>query len=274
MAEPAIEVSDLRVALGGHRVLGGVDLRVERGDYLALIGPNGGGKTTLLRTFVGLVRPEHGEVRVLGGSPRAARGRVGYVPQRPQFDPSLPMSVRDVVRMGRLRRGRPWAVRRESEQHRVQATMEEIGVDALAERPVGVLSAGELQRVLIARAMAMEPELLLLDEPTASLDTHGAETFYRLIDHLARRVTVVLVTHDMGVSSRVRRIVWLNARVADETAEAPSRRTLEEVYGCPVDVVMHGARHTTGSEAPAASGSGDAEPLDRTGSGDRSGGEG
>jgi zinc transport system ATP-binding protein len=241
---PAIELSSVTVTLGHNRVLDDVSFAVPRGEYLALIGPNGGGKTTLLRVLLGLVRPQEGTVRVLGSDPDEARGRVGYVPQHARFDLGFPIRVVDVVHMGRLRdRPRPSWMNGEA-RRKVIEILEQLEIADLAERPIGKLSGGQLQRVLIARALAVKPELLILDEPTASLDVQSAEAFYDLIQELARRMTVVIASHDVtGVSSRVGSIACLNRRLFFHPGGELPASALAEVYGCPVELLAHGVPH-------------------------------
>jgi zinc transport system ATP-binding protein len=244
MAEAAIEVKDVTVTLGHQPVLEDVNLSVPRGEYVALIGPNGGGKTTLLRVLLGLVRPQTGTVRVLGADPEEAHGRVGYVPQHARFDLGFPIRVVDVVHMGRLRdRPRPSWMRR-GERRKVIEILEQLEIGDLAARPIGKLSGGQLQRVLIARALAVEPELLILDEPTASLDMQSAGAFYDLIQDLARRMTVIIASHDVtGVSSRVGGIACLNRRLYFHPGGELPASAIAEVYGCPVELLAHGVPH-------------------------------
>jgi len=244
VSAPAIELRDVSFSYGELPVLEAVDLAVERNDYLALLGPNGGGKTTLLRLVLGLLHPSRGTVRVLGEEPARARGRVGYVPQRTQFDPDFPIRVMDVVRMGRLRRERmlrPFSARDREAAARALATVE---VADLAERPIGALSGGQLQRVLIARALAVEPELLLLDEPTASLDERMGTGVWELLAELSRSMTVVVISHDIGAISRhVRSVACLNRRLHAHPSRELTPEMLEATYGCPVDLIAHGHPH-------------------------------
>ncbi|MGD8394876.1 MAG: ABC transporter ATP-binding protein, partial [Candidatus Eiseniibacteriota bacterium] len=222
------------VSLGGHRVLDAVDLEVPVHDFLAVIGPNGGGKTTLLRVILGLLRPDRGRVRVLGRAPEAVRGRIAYVPQYAEFDREFPIRVVDVVRMGRLRRHRlmrPGC--REDERVALEA-MERVGIAGLAGRWVRRLSGGQLQRVLIARALAVRAELLVLDEPTASLDIQSADAFYGLLAELSRQMTVVLTSHDIGsVSTHVRDMACLNGRLFSHALGELTPARVAEIYGCP-----------------------------------------
>ena len=243
MSEPVVQLVDVSLSRRGNPILEAVDLVVETGDYLAILGPNGGGKTTLLKILLGLLEPDRGRVRVLGASPLRARGRVGYVPQYAGFDRDFPISVADVVLMGRLSRAR-WG--RFSPQDRAAAreALERVAMGSLAERPVGSLSGGELQRVLIARALAQRPELLLLDEATASLDERIETGIWELFEELSRELTVVVVTHDIGAISRyVRSVACLNRRLHGHPSRELSSEILEATYGCPVDLLAHGHPH-------------------------------
>jgi zinc transport system ATP-binding protein len=244
VSAPAIELRGVSFSYGELPVLEDVDLVVEPRDYLALLGPNGGGKTTLLRLVLGLLRPSRGSVRVLGETPEGARGRVGYVPQRVRFDPDFPIRLIDVVRMGRLRRPhmlRPFSARDRAVADRALATVELAG---LAERPIGALSGGQVQRALIARALALEPELLLLDEPTASLDERIGKGVWELLADLSRSMTVVVISHDIGAISRhVRSVACLNRRLHGHPSRELTPEILEATYGCPVDLIAHGHPH-------------------------------
>lgn len=235
-AEPVIEISGLDVALGGQLVLENIDMRVERGDFMALLGPSGGGKTTLLRVLLGLLTPDRGRVSILGQPPEKARGRIGYVAQHASFDRDFPITGLDIVRMGRL--GKP------DDDERCRAALQRLGISEMAARQVGTLSGGQLQRVLIARALAMEPDVLLLDEPTAALDIQNAAAFYDLLGELSAEVTLILSTHDvMGVSTRVGSIACLNRTLTMHGPGELPAQSLAELYGCPVELVAHGAPH-------------------------------
>ncbi len=252
MSDLVVELTDVTVTLGGRPVLEDVNLQVERGDYLALIGPNGGGKSTLIRVIVGLLTPDRGSVRVLDHSPDDAHGRVGYVPQYARFDLDFPIRVSDVVHMGRLGHGRGAAGfgfgRRDPQA--VARVLERLEIAQLADRPIGALSGGQLQRVLIARALAAEPEILILDEPTASLDIQSADAFYALVNSLAERMTVIVATHDIaGLSTHVRRVACINRHLFCHATEEVSATVLSELYGHPVSLIAHG-EHTHSHPAP------------------------
>lgn len=241
MSEALIVCDRLCVELGGSKVLDGLSLSVHEGDFLAVLGPNGGGKTTLLKVMLGLVKPSSGSVTVFGKEPGHAAGRLGYVPQRLDFDRSFPISAMEVVLMGRLSRKKLFQRYGREDRRKALEALETTGLAALARRRIGALSGGELQRVLIARALSGEPELLLLDEPTASVDPEMKTTIYDLLDQLRKQHTIVLVTHDTGTIGRhVSRIACLNCTLdMREPGSTLSRAALDDLYGFPVDVVEH-----------------------------------
>jgi zinc transport system ATP-binding protein len=239
--EPLIELRDVTAGYGDEVVLDGVSLAVGRHDALAVIGPNGGGKTTLLKLMLGLVEPWRGEVvRRLSGRP----GAIGYVPQFAGFDKSFPLRVREVVRMGRLGRRRSGPGRRDDDRRAVDAVLERFGLTALAATPVAELSGGQVQRTLIARALVSSPEILLLDEPLASVDPEFRGRLVSTLKELARSIPVVVVTHDLTpFATVVRQIACVNRTLHYHPEGRLSREALEEVYGCPVELIAHGVPH-------------------------------
>ena len=245
MSSPVIVCDRLSVELGGTKVLQGVSLSVYEGDFLAVLGPNGGGKTTLLKIILGLVKPTSGTVTVFGGPPGHAAGRIGYVPQSIFFDREFPISAWDVVMMGRLARKKLLQRYGSADRQKAAEAIEITGLSGLRNRRIGALSGGELQRVLIARALAGEPELLLLDEPTASIDPEMKSTIYDLLDRLKERHTIVLVTHDTGTIARhISRIACLNCTLdMHEKGSTLSRKTFDSLYRYPVDIVEHLPSH-------------------------------
>lgn len=239
---PAVELEDVWFSYDRRPVLESLTLRVERGEFLGIIGPNAGGKTTLLKLVLGLLSPDRGRVRVFGDPPRAARGRVGYVPQYASFEHAFPISTLELVLMGRL--GHADSLGRLGERDRAVAreALERLELEARAGERIGELSGGQLQRALIARALAVEPELLLLDEPTASVDTRVGRSVYEYLEELADEITVILVSHDIGVLSRfVGSVACLNRRLHYHGSEELTPEVIEETYGAPVDMLAHGA---------------------------------
>ena len=241
MNDEVIVCDRLGVTLGGMKVLDGLSITVFRGDYLALLGPNGGGKTTLLRVILGLEKPSSGTVTVFGEPPGRSPGRIGYVPQRLFFDRDFPISVEEVVLMGRLPRRRLMRRYGRIDREKSAESIEVVGLSRLKHKRIGTLSGGEFQRALIARALAGEPELLLLDEPTASVDPEMKTTMYDLLDRLKSQLTIVLVTHDTGTVGRsVSRVACLNCTLGMQgPASSLGTSTLENLYGHPVGVVLH-----------------------------------
>lgn len=239
----AVEIRGVDVRFGGTAALESIDLTVAEGDFLGIIGPNAGGKTTLLKVMLGLIEPDRGEVRIFGRPPREARGVIGYVPQYARFDADFPISVAETVAMGRLGPGtRPSTSARDSEV--VRQALETVELSDVAGVRVGRLSGGQLQRALIARALTSEPKILLLDEPTASLDTQIGRSVYDLLDRLSDEIPIVLVSHDVGVISRtVRTIACLNVRLHYHHSRELTPEMVEAAYGCPVDLVAHGVPH-------------------------------
>jgi zinc transport system ATP-binding protein len=244
MSEPLIEVRDVTFGYRGDRggdrelVLDHVDLAIQPRDFLAVIGPNGGGKTTLIKVILGLLRPWSGEV-----IRRIPRGRMGYVPQFSTFDRSFPLRVKDVVLMGKL--GRRGLIRRYTREDRedVDRILERLKLTGVAGAHVAGISGGQLQRVLIARTLAGDPEILFLDEPTASIDAESREVLGEILAELNRRIPVVVITHDVtSMSPMVQHIACINRRLFYH-GEQIDQHTLEEVYGCPVELVAHGVAH-------------------------------
>lgn len=238
-----IEIEGLSFAYPLTPVLENVTFSIARGDFVCMVGPNGGGKTTLLRLMLGLLAPTRGTVRVFGRPPVEVRRRVGYMPQHTQLDPQFPVRVSDVVLMGRLggRRCGPFS---RADRARAAAALHEVGLADYAKRPLPALSGGQRQRVLIARALACEPELLLLDEPTANLDPLVQDEMTDLLQELHQRLTIVLVSHDVGfVARHVKTVVCVNREVVLHTAQEITGDSIRALYGHDVRLVQHGHTH-------------------------------
>ncbi len=247
-ALPIVEFEGVSVALGDRVVLEDITLSIPPAQFLAVLGPNGSGKTTLLRTMLGQVRPVKGRVSVYGKPPwrlGSERRRIGYVPQIENVDLRFPVHVGDLVMMGRY--GRVGLVRRpgKADREAVRKSMTHVGIEDLTDRAIGDLSGGQRQRAFLARALAGEPELLLLDEPTTGVDVAATEDLYLLLRHLQLdlNLTLVLVTHDIGVVSRhVDQIACLNrVLVAHGRPEDTLRpEALECMYGHHAMLFGHG----------------------------------
>ena len=237
-----LELNDISVNYGEVTALEDVSLSVSEHDFLGIIGPNGGGKSTLLKVVLGLIRPQRGSVSVFGQAPEHARSRVGYVSQRSVFDRDFPASVWDVVLMGRY--SRAGIMRRYNGQDREAAerALARVGMLEHRGKQIGRLSGGQQQRVFVGRALVAEPELLLLDEPTASIDSTMQTEFYELLEELKNTLTIVMVSHDIGaVSIHVDKIACLNRRMYYHGSRELTPEILEATYQCPVQLIAHGA---------------------------------
>ncbi|MGE5592307.1 MAG: metal ABC transporter ATP-binding protein [Betaproteobacteria bacterium] len=239
-----IRLENVWVQYDGATVLEDVTFVVRERDFIGIIGPNGGGKTTLLRTILGLAKPSRGRVTVLGTTPLKGRRFVGYVPQYSLFDREFPVSVWDVVLMGRLGHRRCLSGYTAEDRAVAARALEAVDMFRLKDRQIGQLSWGQTQRVLIARALAAEPKVLLLDEPAAALDSQVEAGLYDLLRALNERVAIVMVSHDIGViSAYVKSIACLNRRLVYHDSREITRDMLEVAYECPVDLIAHGLAH-------------------------------
>lgn len=243
--EAVIELDDVTFGYGRETVLDGVSLKIARRDFLAVIGPNGGGKTTLLKVILGLVAPWSGRVRRrLGNDGAGPPGAIGYVPQFAGFDRTFPLRVRDVVRMGRLGRrglGRRFAA---EDDDAVKRLVERFRLERVADTPIGELSGGQLQRTLIARALVSEPRILFLDEPLASIDSVSRDILTQTLEELHRSIPIVVVTHDLTPFARlVEQVACINRQLHYHPEGEVTGEMLEAVYGCPVELIAHGVPH-------------------------------
>ncbi|TSC76291.1 MAG: ABC transporter [Parcubacteria group bacterium Gr01-1014_31] len=230
----AIDAHHLTVRFGRETVLDDVTFSLARGEIVAVIGPNGSGKTTLLQAVLGL-QPYEGIIRVFGKPVRETLGRIGYVPQRFAFDRTFPLTVGEFLRLrGAKPKHRDWR----------QAVLAEVNLTGGESQPVGELSGGELQRLLIANALMGEPELLLLDEPTAGVDVAGERGFYELVAHLHRshQMTVLMVSHDLAMVARqATKIICLNRELVcfGPPAQAIAPDVLRQLYGEGAHIAAH-----------------------------------
>ena len=236
-----VRLDDVWVHYDSIPVLEGINLSVKPNDFLGIIGPNGGGKTTLLKVILGLIKPTRGQVSVMGQTPERGRKFIGYISQHNLFDRNFPISVSDVVLMGRYGKAGPFRRYTEEDKRTANEALKTVGMLDYKDRQVGRLSDGEQQRVFIARALATEPKLLLLDEPTASIDPTMQAEFYELIDNLKQRMAIVLVSHDISaVSIYVDKIACLNHQLFYHGSKEVSAEELEKTYHCPIQLIAHG----------------------------------
>ena len=239
-----ISVLNLWFSYGDSVVLEGLNLEVPHLDFLGIIGPNGGGKTTLLKCIVGILQGYEGEIRILGKSNGHGRMDIGYVPQHSTFVEDFPASVEEVVMMGALGSGRTFGWLKKRDKVRAGEILQKVGLADMHKRHISHLSGGERQRLLIARGLVNNPGILLLDEPAASLDTSFGQGLYELLQTLNEKITIVMVSHDIGViSQHVKTIACVSGRLFTEGTKIITEEMLGEAYKCPVDLIAHGLPH-------------------------------
>jgi zinc transport system ATP-binding protein len=245
MKSVALRFENVAFAYGNLPVLEAVSFHIHEGDFVALVGPNGSGKTTVLKLILGLEQPNEGKISLFEANPRTARDRIGYVPQHAGYDPTFPISVQEVVRMGRLHQlSRKYTA--EDAESVVQA-MEQLEIANLAQRPYSALSGGQRRRVLVARALAARPQLLILDEPTANMDAESEDRLFKSLGELKGKTTILIVTHDTGfVSSLTDRVLCVGdrspsglARTVVQHRAEPAENAPPELFGGEAFKVLH-----------------------------------
>ena len=241
-SETILDVEDLTITIAGIVVLENLSLKVKERDFLAIIGPNGSGKTTLLKAALGLIPITEGSIKIFGKSPGQACGKVGYLPQNFVFDPEFPIDVFTVVLMSRYRG--VFSRTKKEDYQAVERALEKVGMQDHGRRRVGTLSGGETQRVFLARAIVSEPGLLLLDEPTASVDPEMQNNFYDLLDELREKMAIILISHDIGVVfTHVDEVACLNKKLFYHGPTEGAGEIIEEMYNCPIELIAHGVPH-------------------------------
>lgn len=240
MNEPIIILNGVSFRYNELSVLEDICLTIRNKDFLGIVGPNGSGKSTLLKLILGLLSPQQGTIKVFGNSPEEARLKIGYVPQFATFDRNFPISVLNTVLQGRLGKTRTLFGYRRQDREAARQALSEVEILDLEQRPLTALSGGQLQRVLIARALACNPEVLILDEPTAHIDPKVEEGVFELLKRLNERLTVIVVSHDVGFITRyITRVACLNRRLVCHPAAELTGKMIEELYGGPLKVVQH-----------------------------------
>ena len=238
--------------MGKAPALEDVTITIPKGEFASIVGPNGGGKSTLIKLFLGLLEPTQGSVKLFGDAPRKTRYRVGYAPQQARVDFKFPINVMDVVLAGRFGASRNKAPKfwgrffgrfTKEDRERAIAALDKMGVAHLRGKSFGDLSGGQRQRVLIARALASDPELLVLDEPTNNVDPSSAEKFYSLLSDLHQNASILMASHDLGVVSQlVDSVVCVNRHVRIHPTSEFNGEMVRELYNSDVRLVRHDHR--------------------------------
>ncbi len=235
-----INIDDVSFSYSNIPVVRNVNLAVREGEFLGVIGPNAGGKSTLLKLILGLLQPDAGEITVFGKRPEKGRSRIGYVPQHPAFSRDFPINVRDAVLLGRLGETRWYGGYTQEDKEIAINALKVVEIDNIRNQTIDSLSGGQLQRVLIARALASRPDILILDEPTANIDVRAEEDIFGLLKQYNDHMTIIVVSHDIGfISGYVDRVACLNQTMLCHTTSEISGKTIEELYGAPVRMIQH-----------------------------------
>jgi zinc transport system ATP-binding protein len=246
-----ISLKSVFAGYDGRHVVENIDLEVAKGDYLGVIGPNGGGKTTVLRLIAGVMKPSHGEVRVFGVDPYTFksqdRRRIGYVRQETNIDTSFPVSVLDTVLMGLYALIGPAKPIGRVHVEMAMEALKKTGMDAFAHSHIGALSGGQKQRVFISRGIVNNPELLILDEPTTGIDAKNQNAFYKMLLDLKKEMnlTIIMVSHDISmIADQVNKVSCVNHRihVHGESEDVLTNEQACEVCGIDTDYIFHGKK--------------------------------
>ncbi|MHC1707752.1 MAG: metal ABC transporter ATP-binding protein [Bacteroidales bacterium] len=232
----------IRVTAGYNNepILKDVDLSIRQQDFLGIIGPNGGGKTTLLKVMMGLLKPMNGRVEVPAENALGERSLFGYLPQVNRIDNKFPITILDVVLSGTMKGSKYTAGRKKTYRERALDLLVQMGLDGMAKKMIGELSGGQLQRAFLARAMISSPLLLVLDEPDSFVDNNFERDLYDLLQVLNSETAIVIVSHDLGIiSSFVKTIACVNRGLHYHHSNVITRE-LMETYNCPIDLIAHG----------------------------------
>jgi zinc transport system ATP-binding protein len=240
MKPPALQIHNLSFKYDNNVVLENVDFTIGEGEFVGIFGPNGGGKTTLLKLILGFLQPSSGKVQLFGRSPEEARELIGYVPQSIRFDKDFPISVLEVVMMGALKKLN-WLGRYPSEvKQKALYALERVGLSHKAKSSFGTLSGGEAQRTLIARAIMDDPLLLILDEPTANIDPLGQQSIHTQLAELNKTMTILMVTHDLQtIIDKVEKLLCVQRKVTCLKAKEVCEHFALGLYHTPLSSKHH-----------------------------------
>lgn len=235
-----ISFENVSYAYNHINVLEDISLEIKAEEFFGIIGPNAAGKSTLLKLMLGLLEADKGNIKVLGHAPADTRHLIGYVPQAPSFPRDFPIKVEDVVLLGCQKPSKYFGGFSSEERRLALAALEVVEIEKLAGLPIAELSGGQVQRMLIARALAGQPEILVLDEPTANIDAQAEENIFSLLKQYNQHMTIIVVSHDIAfISAYVKRVGCLNKRLVCHATESISGKTMEELYGAPIKMIHH-----------------------------------
>lgn len=237
-----IKIRELSAGYNGKIIIENINIDINKNDFVGIIGPNGGGKTTFLKVILGFLKPMKGSIIIKNSSPKEMRKIIGYVAQTNEYDRKFPITVYDIVLMARLKYKSIYnQFYNKKDKEIVLEKMVDLDIKHLAHKHISTLSGGERKRVYIARALVTNPEILLLDEPTSDIDKKIEKEFYDLLKKINKNITILLVSHDIGiVSSYVKSIACINKNLHYHNSNQITREMIQMTYDFPFDVVLHG----------------------------------
>jgi zinc transport system ATP-binding protein len=239
--EKLVEIKNITVAYEKKTVLRNISFALWENDFLGVIGPNGGGKTTLLKAILGLLKPLDGNIIFFQNNQPVPALKFGYLPQINQIDKQFPISVFEVVTSGLMAEKKGWRKFSKEQRRRINETLDIMGMREKAKCPVGELSGGELQRVLLGRAIVSRPDVLILDEPSTYVDSFFESRLYKLLEELNENMAIILVSHDMGtILPLAKNIVCVNETLHYHAGNNLTEEWLGQVYHCPIELIGHG----------------------------------
>ena len=238
--DSVIKIRDLHFSYGGPKILENIEIDIQRNEFIGMVGPNGSGKTTLLKIIMGVLTPDAGTVEVLGKPPFQSVKEIGYMPQLTPFLRDFPINVEETVLMGRLGKTSSIGFFNKADKRAAEKAMDDVEILDLRKRAIGSLSGGQLQRVLIARALTCEPEIMILDEPTANVEMKVEKDIFDMLKQLNEKITIIVVTHDIGfISQYIHRVACINRTLICHPTSELTGETIENMYGSHVHMVHH-----------------------------------
>lgn len=234
-----IEIKNLTVKYGNYLALHNADLTISQSDFIGVIGPNGGGKTTLLKAILGLIEPSSGEI-IFAEELKEKGSDIGYLPQINKFDHRFPITVKEVILSGLARKNRWAKPYKRKDNARLDQIVQELGIQKLVSKAIGELSGGQMQRVFLGRALISDPRLLILDEPDTYVDNQFEHELYEMLLELNKRMAIMLVSHDVGtITTYVKGIACVNTTLNYHPSNIISPEQLK-AYNCPIQIITHG----------------------------------
>lgn len=238
--DTVIDITGLNFSYKNNLVLKDINLSIAAEEFIGIIGPNAAGKTTLMKAILGLIKPASGNISVLGDLPEKNRNKIGYVAQKPEINRHFPISVRDAVLLGRMGVTNNFGAYSNLDKKITDEILSVLEIKQISEKSLAELSGGQLQRVWLARALVCQPEILILDEPTANIDLITEENIFGLLKQYNSHMTILVVSHDVAfISSYVDRVACINQSLVCHDVESINGKTIEELYGIDVNMIHH-----------------------------------